>query len=161
MKYLAALIVALALMFLMMSCASSKRLYDATKPIYQGKIFKKEVQMPPKKIDWKIQHQIKMSSKGQKLIWWGAIALALGIGASCAFENKLVDTIGAFVGFTGTGLMVIGMIMMKVVEYWAWIGVAMLVVAIIAAVVYFRDKGLKLPTKKAITDKITRTKKKK
>jgi len=119
--------------------------YDPALPLYQGSRFwRRRVSATGKPVDWQKLHQIELSKKGVDMITWGALALALGIAASCAFENKLVDTFGAFVGFAGFAACGIGMALMMVAEWWIWLGYALGIAAAIGLVVYFRDKGVRL-----------------
>lgn len=154
MKYLILCIVVLVLLILL-SCSTT---YDPSKPVYQGKVFKTKVDLP-KDIDWKELHQIEMSRNGTKLMWYGAIMLAVGIAASCSLRNKLAETIGSFVGFLGMGFMCIGLLQLKVVENWHWVGIGVLGIAIIGAVVYFRDRGFKLSSKKGLIKEVKKRRK--
>ena len=121
--------------------------YDPNKAVYQKKRFFKSRVSVPGKVDWQSLHQAEMSQKGLKLFWVGCICLVLGIASSCSFKNKIADTLGSFVGFIGAGFIVVGMLTMKIAEAWKWLGAGVLIIVIIGAVIYFRDKGLELPKK--------------
>lgn len=127
--------------------------YDPSKAVYQkGRVFKHRVSVPGK-VDYNAIHQAELSNKGLKLLYLGGILLVLGIAAACSFEPKIVDIIGSFIGFIGFGFIIVGMVFMQIAQIWPWLGIGLLVVVVVAAVSYCRDKGLKLPSKKKLNPK--------
>ena len=129
--------------------------YDPALALYQGNRFwRRRVSATITPIDWRKLHQIELSKKGVDMITWGALALALGVAASCAFQNKLVDTFGAFVGFAGFAAIGIGMGLMMVAELWVWLGYAFASALAIGLVAYYRDRGVQLRRKRPEPDEV-------
>lgn len=95
-----------------------------------------------KKIQDKTQVKDTLRSRGLYMLYIGCIMIAGGIGVSCAVGNKLVDTIGSAVGFSGGTLAALGLVLMKLSEWWVLFGWLLVIAGCIAAVVYCRDKSI-------------------
>jgi len=102
----------------------------------------KHAKAKTKKIRDKTQVKDTLRSKGLYMLYIGCLMIAGGIGVSCAVGNKLVDTIGSAVGFSGGTLAALGLLLMKISELWVLFGWLLIIAGCIAAVVYCRDKSI-------------------
>lgn len=139
-----------------MDAAHDKRFppYEPDRSLYQRLWpWPKRVSIPITEIDIKRENELYLAAIGRRMVYFGGIALVLGIAASVAVRNQLIDTIGAFVGASGGGAIIVGLLEMKAAELWIWISAGLLIMAAIAAVWYFRGKGLPLKRKPVSAEK--------
>ena len=152
------------LLFAFASVCASSRAHDPKYPAYdpEDALFQrlwpwpKRVSIPSEKIDIGRENELYLASKGRALVYYAAIVGILGLAVCCAMQNKLIDTLGAVAGFGGMFGVMVGMLFMKVSEWWKWGGLAMGTVIVIGLVVYCRDKGMSI---KSVAGRITRKKK--
>jgi len=83
-----------------------------------------------------------LRGKGLYMLYIGCIMLAGGIGVSCAFRSKIVESIGSAMGYSGGTLAALGLLLMKISELWVLFGWVLVIAACVSAVVYCRDKSI-------------------
>jgi hypothetical protein len=77
-----------------------------------------------------------------RLILAGAVAAVIGLVLAVALRQIALQHIGAFIGYGGLGIMLVGIILAKMASWWVYIGWALAAAIAVAAVVLLRNHGL-------------------